>query len=199
MSSGLPAASVTPESATKVYGSADPVLRGTLLGFQPADGATLTFRRVPGENVGIYSIVATLLPERLATSFDITYQSGLFTIVRATPIVTATGRVCRASVDRCVGAGLALGVLGETLPVRVSYRGTGATLYFETTVAPRAPGTYLVIVTTPGDGNHTAGIATAPIVIRRPISFTGTVTFSPVGSGSASFEKTPDAGRRPLF
>src|SRR5438445_1451263 len=53
-------ASVTPNSAGKAYGSADPALSGTLSGFLAADSVAAIFSRTPGENVGTYSIGAAL-------------------------------------------------------------------------------------------------------------------------------------------
>ena len=38
-------ASVTPDAASKVYGSADPALTGTLAGFLPADNVTAVYSR----------------------------------------------------------------------------------------------------------------------------------------------------------
>jgi hypothetical protein len=39
-------------AATKVVGTPDPALSGTLTGFLPADGVTATYTRTPGETVG---------------------------------------------------------------------------------------------------------------------------------------------------
>lgn len=44
-------ASVTPNDASKTYGSADPVLTGTVVGFLPGDGVSATYTRTPGESV----------------------------------------------------------------------------------------------------------------------------------------------------
>src|SRR5207253_8682685 len=53
-------ASVTPASATKVYGSRDPALTGTLSGFVAADSVAAIYSRTAGETVagGPYSITA---------------------------------------------------------------------------------------------------------------------------------------------
>ena len=45
-------ATVTPNAASKVYGSADPTLTGTLSGFLAADGVTASYSRTAGETVG---------------------------------------------------------------------------------------------------------------------------------------------------
>ena len=44
-------ATVTPAAASKTYGSADPVLAGTLSGFLAADGVTASYSRTAGETV----------------------------------------------------------------------------------------------------------------------------------------------------
>ena len=54
-------ASVTPNTASKIYGDADPALSGTLTGFLSGDNVTATYSRT-GETVGTYTISATLSP-----------------------------------------------------------------------------------------------------------------------------------------
>src|SRR5262249_21265180 len=44
-------ASVTPDAKSKLYGSADPALTGTLSGFLAGDAVTATYSRTPGETV----------------------------------------------------------------------------------------------------------------------------------------------------
>ena len=76
------AASVTPNAASKVYGSADPALTGSLSGFLAADGVTATYSRTAGETVagGPYTISATLSPAGVLSNYSITYNTALFTI-----------------------------------------------------------------------------------------------------------------------
>jgi parallel beta-helix repeat protein len=83
-------ASVTAAPATKMYGSTDPPLIGTLSGFFPADGVTATFGRSPGENVAgsPYTVSATLSPVDALGNYAIVYNTAIFTITPATPIVT---------------------------------------------------------------------------------------------------------------
>jgi hypothetical protein len=75
-------ASVTPETASKVYGESDPALTGTLLGFVPADGVTAAYARTPGDTVGgsPYTISATLSPAGVLGNYTITYNTANFTI-----------------------------------------------------------------------------------------------------------------------
>jgi hypothetical protein len=84
------AASVTPNAATKVYGTPDPALTGTLSGFLPADGVTATYSRTSGESVGgsPYTISATLSPTAVLANYAITYKTANFTITQATPTIS---------------------------------------------------------------------------------------------------------------
>ncbi len=86
------AASVTPNASSKVYGSPDPELTGTLSGFLPADEVTASFARAPGETVegDPYVISATLSPSGVLSNYDITYNTAPFTITPASLTVTAT-------------------------------------------------------------------------------------------------------------
>ena len=81
------AAAVTPNSASKTFGSSDPALTGTLSGFLPADGVTASYTRVAGETVagGPYTISATLSPTGVLGNYNITYNTANFTI---TPVAT---------------------------------------------------------------------------------------------------------------
>ncbi|MFV8394124.1 beta strand repeat-containing protein, partial [Flavobacterium sp. LB2P6] len=75
-------ASVSPIANTKVYGSPEPVLTGTLAGFLTADGVTASYSRTAGETVlgGPYTISAVLSPAGVLSNYDITYNTALFTI-----------------------------------------------------------------------------------------------------------------------
>ena len=74
------AASVTPDTASKTYGDADPVLTGTLTGFLAADNVTATYSRAPGDTAGTYQISATLSPSNVLSNYEITYNTANFTI-----------------------------------------------------------------------------------------------------------------------
>ena len=83
-------ASVTPNAATKVYGSADPAFTGTLSGFLAADGVTASYSRTAGETVlgGPYTISAMLSPAAALTNYNITYNTANFTITTRPASVT---------------------------------------------------------------------------------------------------------------
>src|SRR5207237_308610 len=83
-------ASVTPNAASKTYGTADPALTGTLSGFLAADSVTATYSRATGETVagGPYSITAVLSPAAVLGNYTITYNTAEFTINKAVASVT---------------------------------------------------------------------------------------------------------------
>jgi parallel beta-helix repeat protein len=85
-------ASVTPNAASKTYGSADPTLTGVLTGFVPADGVTATYSRAAGETVagGPYAISAVLSPAGVLANYNITMNSAAFTINKKAASVTLT-------------------------------------------------------------------------------------------------------------
>ena len=92
-------ASVTPNSGTKIYGSADPVLGGKLTGFVAGDNVTATYSRAAGANVGSYMISAVLSPTEALSNYNITYATAAFTITPASASVTpaAAGRTYGAT------------------------------------------------------------------------------------------------------
>ncbi len=84
------AASVTPGANTKVYGSADPTLSGTLSGFLMSDSVAASYSRTAGETVlgGPYTISATLSPSSVLSNYAITYNTANFTITTKAASVT---------------------------------------------------------------------------------------------------------------
>jgi MBG domain (YGX type)/YDG domain/Bacterial Ig-like domain (group 3) len=76
------AASVTPNAASKTYGSADPPFTGTLSGFLAADAVTGTYSRTAGETVAgsPYTISATLSATGALGNYTITSNTANFTI-----------------------------------------------------------------------------------------------------------------------
>jgi hypothetical protein len=83
-------ASVTPNAATKVYGTTDPAFTGTLIGFVATDNVTASYSRTAGETVagGPYTISATLSPTAALANYTITYNTANFNITLATASVT---------------------------------------------------------------------------------------------------------------
>jgi hypothetical protein len=82
VAAALRAASVTPDSASKALGAADPtpLTTGTLSGFLAGDAVTATYSRTAGEALGTYTISATLSPAGVLGNYSITYNTATFTI-----------------------------------------------------------------------------------------------------------------------
>jgi hypothetical protein len=80
---------VTPNPAGKTYGDADPLLTGTLSGFLPSDNVTAAFARTTGEDVGTYTITATLAPTGVLANYTVTYNSATFVISPLAVAVTS--------------------------------------------------------------------------------------------------------------
>ncbi len=83
-------ASVTPDAATKVYGSVDPTLTGTVFGFLEADGVTAAYSRAAGETVAgsPYTISAVISPASALSNYNITYGTASFSITPKAASVT---------------------------------------------------------------------------------------------------------------
>ena len=115
------AASVTPNPATKVYGSADPAFTGTLSGFLVADGVTATYSRIAGETVlgSPYTISATLSPVGVLSNYSITYNTANFTITpkSATWTTNPTSKVYGASDPNPLTTGSGSGFLAADAPL----------------------------------------------------------------------------------
>jgi hypothetical protein len=159
---------VFPDPITKVYGSPDPVLSGSLVGFLPGDNVSAVYHRTPGQQAGTYLITAKLTAAKSLDNYDVTYGTAPFTILQADPAVTAVGSVCRFGDSPCAGRGSARGANGESLNVMLTYRGIGDTVYGPSSQAPTAAGRYELTVSTPGDANHRAASATASVAIVTP-------------------------------
>jgi hypothetical protein len=87
------AASVAPNAASKIYGETDPAFSGTLAGFLSGDNVTAVYSRTAGETVAgsPYTISAVLSATGLLSNYDVTYNTALFVINKATPSVNVTG------------------------------------------------------------------------------------------------------------
>lgn len=82
-------ATVTVPDATKVYGEDDPAFTADADGFLEDDDITITVSREGGETVAgsPYAITATVSGSDVG-NYDITIDNGVFTITKATPVIT---------------------------------------------------------------------------------------------------------------
>jgi formylglycine-generating enzyme required for sulfatase activity len=130
---------------------------------------------------------------------DATYSAAppvfqIFTVLRATPVVNATGGTFPYDGTAKAGSGTATGGAGEPLAVTLIYAGKGSTKYGPTNSAPSAAGAYTVTASTAGDANNTAGSSSAvaltinqatPVVNATGGTFPYDGTAQP-GSGTAT-------------
>src|SRR5206468_1704304 len=81
------------DAASKTYGAEDPAFSGTLSGFLAADVVAASYSRTAGETVagGPYTISPTLSASDVLGNYDVTYNTGSFTINKATASVTPDG------------------------------------------------------------------------------------------------------------
>ena len=152
------AASVSPDTTSKIFDSVDPSLSGSLVGFLPADGVTATYSRVAGENVAgsPYLISAILSPSSVLDNYNITYNTADFVITHA------SATVMLSNLNHLYDA-TQKSVVAETnpsgLPIDITYNGSST--------APAAAGSYTVVATV-NDSNY-AGISNNTLVIARVI------------------------------
>ncbi len=150
------AASVTPNAAGKTYGSADPLLTGTLAGFVATDHVTGTYSRTAGEAVAgnPYTISATLSPAAVLDNYDITYDTAVFTIGKATASVTPLANTKVYGQSDPALTGTLAGFLGSDSVTATYSRTSGETVggspyAISATLSPAAVlGNYLVTYNT---------------------------------------------------
>jgi FtsP/CotA-like multicopper oxidase with cupredoxin domain len=146
------AASVTPNAASKAYGTLDPVFTGVLTGFLPADGVTATYARTPGESVAgnPYTISATLAPAAVLSNYLITYNTAPFTITPVGLTITANNATRAYGAANPVFTATYAGfVNGDTA---ASLSGTLACT--TTATAASLPGTYPITCSGQSSGNY---------------------------------------------
>ena len=126
-------ASVAPNASGKIYGSADPVLTGTLVGFLASDNVTAIFSRSPGQNVGTYTISAALSPASVLGNYTIAFNTAAFVIAPLAATVTPTAATKTFGDDDPALTGTLAGFLAAD-NVTASYSRT----------AGETPGTYAI-------------------------------------------------------
>lgn len=158
-------ASVTPDAKSKVYGTEDPTLTGTLEGFQPEDQIVATYARTSGEDVaaGPYTITASLLPATALGRYTITYRTADFTITKAPtslvikscPSFTSGSVLVVAALEATVGSPTEM--VGQTVSFRAgSVTASGVTApdsWAEATLS-LAPGQHTVTAHFAGSDNY---------------------------------------------
>jgi hypothetical protein len=101
----------------------------------------------------------------------------------------------------CIGRGSARGGRRESLPVTLTYRGTGDTSYGPSSDAPREAGTYELTVTTVGDQNNAGASAVTPVVILDPptpsaLAYSGRLNFVAADATTSTVDVVSSANVR---
>jgi hypothetical protein len=124
-------ASVTPNAKSKIYGTIDPALSGTLNGFATVDNVSATYSRTAGETVGgsPYIISATLSPAEVLGNYAITYNTASFSIDKASASVTPNAANKTYGESDPVFTGTLVGFLAEDAVVASYGRAPGETVF----------------------------------------------------------------------
>jgi len=155
--------SVSAANATRVYGDANPVFAGTILGLKNGDNITATYASVdPTSAVGTYSITPTLVdPSAKLGNYTVTSNTGTLTITPA-PLSVVTANASRIYGDaNPVFAGTILGLKN----------GDNITATYASVDPTSAVGTYSI---TPTLVDPTAKLGNYTVT-----SNTGTLTITP--------------------
>ncbi len=169
------AASVTPAAAGKIYGAPDPnpLTTGTLSGFISSDNVTAAYSRTAGENVGTYTISATLNPSAALANYSVTYNTAIFTISMAAASVTpnAAGKVYGAPDPSPLTTGILSGFLASDNITATYSRIPGESVGIYAISATLGPAAAL--------GNYTITYNTAPFTIGKASTSTSITSSSP--------------------
>ena len=159
---------VTANDQSRVYGSPNPSLTGTVTGVQNNDGITATYATTADttSSVGTYVIVATLNdPNSKLGNYSVTTNNGTLTVTAATLIVTAG--------DKSRVYGSANPMLTGTLIGVQNGDGISAT-YSTTADTTSAVGTYAIV---PALNDPNSKLTNYSVTISN-----GTLTINPAGS-----------------
>ena len=167
------AASVTPNTASKVYGSADPALTGTLSGFLAADGVTATYSRTTGETVlgGPYTISATLAPAGVLGNYNVSYNTAAFTITPASLLITASSGATVYGAPIAVNAGYQ-GFVNGDMAGSLTSPPTCGPLFTPATPA----GTYVTTCTGAVDPNYNISYAPGSVTVSPAATTTSVIS-----------------------
>jgi hypothetical protein len=200
-------ASVTPASASKVYGDVDPTLTGTLSGFLVGDGVTATYARTTGETVAgsPYTISATLSPAGVLSNYAITYNTAPFGIERAALTVTVDSKTMILNGALPTLTGTVTGIkFSDNISATYSTTGTGAVVgSFPITATLNDPNGKLSnynVTNTPGSlkVSYLIGgicLGEAGHTILQPINPDGTSVFKQGSTTPAKFRVCDASGR----
>ena len=183
------AASVTPNAASKVFGAADPVLTGTLVGFLPADAVTATYSRTPGETVAgsPYTISATLAPAAVLPNYNITYNTAPFTITQAALTITANNATRVFGVANPAFTATYAGFVNGNTPASLN----GTLACTTTATAASAPGPYPITCSGQTSANYLITYVPGTLTITQgALTITANPATRLVGTANPVFTAT---------
>jgi hypothetical protein len=183
------AASVTPNAASKVFGTADPTFTGTLTGFLPADGITASYSRTAGETVAgsPYTISATLSPTAALANYTITSNTAAFTITKATP-----------TLNWAAPAGISYGTALSATQLNATASPSGGTFSYNPTAGtvPTVGSQTLSVLYTPSDtADYTTASTSVPLAVSQamPVVTWQTPASITYGTPTGAAQKTATA------
>jgi hypothetical protein len=182
-------ASVTPNAASKTYGTADPAFTGTLTGFLAADGVTATYTRTAGQTVAgsPYIISATLSPAAVLGNYNITYNTANFTIQPANQSALILTTTSPLTYDQSEP----LSVTGGSTGGAVTYKVTGVACaitgaLLNQLTATSGTGSCTVTATMAGNGNYNPVTSTPANTVNLALA-SQTITFTTNAPASAAY------------
>ncbi|HEV7453689.1 MAG TPA: MBG domain-containing protein, partial [Candidatus Saccharimonadales bacterium] len=203
---------VTVDSASRLYGDANPVFTGTIAGIQNGDNITATYASIadPTSPVGTYAIVPTLVdPAGKLSNYSVVVNNGILTVTPAPLSVTADNASRLYGDPNPAFTGTIVGLKNND-NITAAYASAG----------PASPiGTYPITATlvdpTAKAGNYTVTFVNATLTVNpAPLSvsaanasrfygdpnpaFTGTITGIKNGDNiTASYSTTATAASAP--
>jgi hypothetical protein len=176
---------VTTNSATRVYGNANPTLSGTITGLKNGDVITATYSSVGVTSpVGTFAITATLIdPGAKLGNYAVTTGGGGLTITPAPLAVTA------------VGGTRVFGGVNPAATITGLKNGDAITATYTTPTSSSPAGTYTLtpVLVDPNSllGNYTVTIKTAVLTITKaPLTVTATSAIAVLNSTTPGFTAT---------
>jgi hypothetical protein len=189
---------VTPADDSKVYGAADPSLGGTLSGFLVADGVTASYSRTAGETVagGPYTISAVLSPAGVLGNYNISYNTGAFSITQRPITVRASNAT---KVYGNANPTFVVALSSGTLAVGDNLAGLGTPAFsFDPAVAVNV-GSYRINVSGLSNTNYDISYATGNdrgelTITQRPITVTAAAKTKILGASDPALTYAVTSG-----
>jgi 6-phosphogluconolactonase (cycloisomerase 2 family) len=176
---------VTINNASRVYGSANPTLNGTITGLKNGDSITAAYSSASvTASVGTYQITPTFTdPGAKLPNYTVSLVGGTLTVTPAPLTVTA------------VGGTRVYGGVNPAATITGLKNGDNITTIYTTPTSASAPGTYTLtpVLVDPNGlaGNYTVTIKTAVLTITKaPLTITATSATVVLNTAAPGFTAT---------